>query len=46
MTSTQLIGAVIIVLTLAFGWFIFRRGMKVRPEERDSRGGLSPGGAG
>jgi hypothetical protein len=43
MTLTQLIGATVIGLILAFGWFAFRKGTKVKPEEGDRRGGLPPG---
>jgi ammonia channel protein AmtB len=45
MTSMQWIGVAIIVLILAFGWFAFRQGTKVKPEDRNSRGGLPPGAA-
>jgi hypothetical protein len=45
MTPAQWIGVAGIALILAFGWFAFRQGMKVKPEERDSRGGLPPGAA-
>ena len=33
MTSTQWVGVAIIALVLAFGWFAFRQGTKVKPEE-------------
>jgi hypothetical protein len=47
MNSTRLIGAAIIALMLAFGWFAFRQGTKVTPEkDKDPFGGLPPGGAG
>jgi hypothetical protein len=45
MTTTQLIGAAIFVLLLIFAGFAFRQGMKVKPEDRNIRGGLPPGGA-
>jgi len=44
MTSTQLIGAAIIALILAFGWFAVRQGTKIKPEkDKDPFGGMPPG---
>ena len=43
MSLTQWIGIGAGALVIAFMAFAFLQGMKVKPEDRDGRGGLPPG---